>query len=495
MLATTSQGEVHLDTLTYRLRRKFACKRLPAAAVLACLVAAALLLVPSASRVFRAEAADHSGQWTELGAGVAPVSNPLAGFVPYAGSCDGVPHSMEWFYFPVNAVVTGPQTYDWSSFEAQLSDIAARGHQAVFRFYLDYPGRASGIPHHLVADGLTATAYADHDNRGMSLSPNYEDPALLDALDGFIAALGARYDGDPRIGFIQLGLLGFWGEWHTYPHEGWAASENWFASPQTQQRVLRAYVGAFTRTKLQARYPDAANAAVNVGYHDDSFAVGTLPGPGWHFMDKLTQAGATEKWLTQPVGGELRPEIQHCIFDTPLSCPVIEDGANTDFAGSAQATHASWLLNQHAFNPGYTGQALSNATAASQALGYRFQATGFGVSRQNAQGASALSLAVRNTGVAPFYYDWTVEVAAVDAAGKTARTWVTAWQLSEVKPAMEVQWETALNTSGLGPGYYTLLVRAANPLADGIPLRFANASQDQTRAGWLTLGRTYLPVP
>ena len=32
----------------------------------------------------------------------------------------------------------------------------------------------------------------------------------------------ARYDGDPRIGFVQLGLLGFWGEWHTYPYDGYA---------------------------------------------------------------------------------------------------------------------------------------------------------------------------------------------------------------------------------------------------------------------------------
>jgi hypothetical protein len=31
---------------------------------------------------------------------------------------------------------------------------------------------------------------------------------------GFIAALGRRYDGDSRIGFITAGLLGGWGEWH-----------------------------------------------------------------------------------------------------------------------------------------------------------------------------------------------------------------------------------------------------------------------------------------
>lgn len=457
-------------------------------------MAGMLLIIPSTSTVPAAEAADPSGQWVSLAAGPAPVSNPLAGFVPYAGSYNGMPYSMEWLYVPVNSVVVGPGAYNWSSFETQLNAIAARGHQAVFRFYLDYPGRVSGVPAYLLSSGLASHAYPDHDNRGMSVSPNYEDPRLLRALDGFIAALGSRYDGDPRIGFIQMGLLGFWGEWHTYPHDGSARPKNWFASSATQQRVLRAYSQAFTRTKLQVRYPDAANRGLNVGYHDDSFAVGTLAGTGWHFMDKMAHAGAAEKWLTQPVGGELRPEIQHCIFDAPMRCPVIEEGADDDFAGGVKATHASWLLNQHAFNPGYAGQALSNAMTASQSLGYRFQVTAFAVTRGVLSGQSDVRVMVRNVGVAPFYYDWPVQLAAVDNAGKIVRTWGTSWKLSAVKPGTSVQWKTTVSSTGLAPGYDTLLVRPVNPLSNGAPLRFANASQDQTKTGWLTLGRKYLPA-
>ncbi|WP_343045009.1 DUF4832 domain-containing protein [Pseudarthrobacter oxydans] len=454
-----------------------------------------LLIVPSASTIPAAEAADAPGEWVSLAAGPVPASNPLEGFVPYAGSYTKVPHSMEWFYVPVNSVVVGPGTYDWASFDSQLNAISARGHQAVFRFYLDYPGKASGIPEYLLASGLATRTYTDHGNGGASVSPNYEDPRLLEALDGFIAALGSRYNGDPRIGFIQMGLLGFWGEWHTYPHDGWASAENWLASPASQQRVLKAYTKAFTKTKLQVRYPDAANSNLNVGYHDDSFAVSTLAGTGWHFMDKMAQAGATQKWLTQPVGGELRPEIQHCIFDTPMLCPVVESGADNKFTDSVQATHASWLLNQHGFSPGYTGQSLSNATAAAQSLGYRFHATSFAITRGTVAGQSDVSVMVSNVGVAPFYYDWPIQIAALDSAGNMVRTWGTSWKLTAVKPGMSVQWKSPVSVSGLAPGTYTLVVRAVNPLANGMPLRFANASQDQTKPGWLTLGRKYLPAP
>jgi len=40
--------------------------------------------------------------------------------------------------------------------------------------------------------------------------------------------------------------------------------------------------------------------------------------------DVLEAAGATEKWKTNSIGGELRPELQSCIFSAQLtgSCPV-----------------------------------------------------------------------------------------------------------------------------------------------------------------------------
>ena len=44
--------------------------------------------------------------------------------------------------------------------------------------------------------------YDEHDHHGHSLSPAYSNPHLRAALVHFIAALGARYHGDPRIGFI-----------------------------------------------------------------------------------------------------------------------------------------------------------------------------------------------------------------------------------------------------------------------------------------------------
>lgn len=46
--------------------------------------------------------------------------------------------------------------------------------------------------------------------------PDYNDPVFLEKLDHFLAALAARYDGNPEVAFIDVGSFGVWGEGHTF---------------------------------------------------------------------------------------------------------------------------------------------------------------------------------------------------------------------------------------------------------------------------------------
>ena len=69
------------------------------------------------------------------------------------------------------------------------------------------------VPRFLRDRNLTLHWYSDL--LGGGVSPDYSEPMLLRALEQFVTALGARYDGDSRIAFITLGLLGFWGEFHS----------------------------------------------------------------------------------------------------------------------------------------------------------------------------------------------------------------------------------------------------------------------------------------
>lgn len=417
-----------------------------------------------------------------LGRSSSPTNNPLKGFLPYAGSYATFPYSMEWGYLPLRALMSGPASFDWSSLDTLLNTVASRGHHTVFRIYLDYPGKSTGIPQYLLDAGLATHSYADYGNNGRSVSPDYENPLLRQAMTNFIAAFGARYDGDPRIGFITVGLLGFWGEWHTYPHS------EWFASTAVQDEVLTAFGLAFTRTKLLVRYPSGTNpSARRIGYHDDSFAYETVDPPDWMFLGRLKAAGETNKWQTQPIGGEVRPEVQLCMWDASQTTCV---PPGQDFARCVDLTHASWMLNHGAFSPGFTGDQKTLALEGSARLGYELYVSDAVLADARISGSLNVEVQVQDTGVAPFYYDWPVQLGVLDSSNALATTWTTDWKLSALLPAATNSvWAWSQAGHGLEAGQYRLLLRVQNPLTNGVPFRFANDTQDADLPGWLTLGQ------
>ena len=452
-------------------------------------IAAAMAVVGAlALAAVAATPAAGSPGWRPLAPAAEPEVNPLKGFIPFQGDYDAFPYSMEWAYFPVNAVMTGPDTFDWAAMDTALDDIASRGHQTALRFYLDYPGRPSGVPQFLLDGGLVTRTYDDYGNNGVSVSPDYDDPALRAALDAFVAALGARYDGDARVGFVQAGLIGFWGEWHTYPYNGDAGKPDWMPSDATQLEVLTDFVSAFHTTRLMVRNPNAMNADLPIGYHDDSFALETKTSPlGWHFMDNMAAAGATDKWQTQPIGGELRPELQGCIFSA-TGCPVLEEGGDNDFPGSVEQTHASWLIDHYAFQTGYTGAEKETALKAAQSLGYSFRVTSALLPPAATGGRATVGVEIANRGVAPFYYDWPITLALIDRTGAVAKTVATDWTVSSVASGASVRFEADIDVRDVAAGRYTVVAQVTNPMPGGLPVRFANAGQDADRDGWLTLG-------
>ena len=81
----------------------------------------------------------------------------------------------------------------------------------------------------------------------------------------------------------------------------------------------------------------------------------------------------------------------------------------------------------------------------------------------------------------------------LDETGKFVGTAPTDWKISTVLPGEQPrEFEGGASTENFPPGRYRILLRVANPLPKGAPLRFANREQDESRAGWLTLGAVSL---
>jgi hypothetical protein len=116
---------------------------------------------------------------------------------------------MEFYNIALDEIMIGNNKFNWTLHDQLVTESALRKMHAVLSVYIHWPGQPLRLPPHLKDIPLYDT------NNGKS--PSYGDSRLLTALEQFIVAWGNRIDGDTRVAAVHIGLLGFWGEGHTYP--------------------------------------------------------------------------------------------------------------------------------------------------------------------------------------------------------------------------------------------------------------------------------------
>jgi hypothetical protein len=394
-----------------------------------------------------------------LPAGEGPLDNPLKGWCTYTIQGElHQPYSMVYRYVTWKELEPQEGSYQFDAWERRTwNDALSKSKHVVLRVHLDYPGSPSGIPDWLLAKGLKTRPYSDY---GGGRSPDYDDPNLVAGLERLIAAMGARYDRNPRVAFIALGLLGFWGEWHTYPHE------DWFASAATQQRVVTAYHRVFKHKMLMGR--SAAGCLGQqpwLGYHDDMFPADTDGPEDWKFLPKMRQAGRMENWKTAVIGGEMEPRAAPRWLGSgyPTTKATIETG------------HFTWI---GPYNPGMEREQTAEFVARSQEMvrrmGYQFALQELRYMPQVALGGKLrLTLRGKNEGVAPFYYAWPVRLALLNARHEVVETvplqtdiraWLPGEFMLHATPTLHAK-----------PGQYRLALGILDPYTGRPALKFANA--------------------
>ena len=186
----------------------------------------------------------------------------------------------------------------------------------------------------------------------------------------------------------------------------------------------------------------------------------TLDPPEWCFLGLLKAAGETNKWLTQPIGGEVRPEVQLCMWDTSQTNCV---PAGQAFNQCVDLTHASWMLNQGVFSPGFTGAQRDAGAGRGTKIGIcalRLRRDAGGCVGFN--NPLKVGVALRNLGVAPLSYDWTVQLGALNGSNKFTANWLTPWKLSSLLPsATNTVWSCVITKHGLPVGQYKIAMRVS----------------------------------
>ena len=105
--------------------------------------------------------------------------------------------------------------FNWSVVDTVAQRYIAAGKKIAFRITC-YEG-ADDQPY--ATPKWVRDAGAKGYDLGKCWEPDYDDPIYMAKLEQFLAAFGARYDGNPNVAFVDVGTLGIWGEGHPIGRE------------------------------------------------------------------------------------------------------------------------------------------------------------------------------------------------------------------------------------------------------------------------------------
>lgn len=319
------------------------------------------------------------------------LNNPLKGFRPELHTAKNEDH-------PYHTVVR--MYLKWNELERNENDsieqiikvsnqkwsgVAGKNIKIIPRVYLDW-------------DENSGNEYWPSDMQ----TGDYTSDEFKQRLTRFVKRLGKVWDEDPRVAWIQMGIIGYWGEQHHPSPNEW------------QQKLLGdLFSEAFKNKKVIVRRPWETFTDYQFGWYWDSFA---------HWDQINTQAkpmmeSCPDRWKTEPIEGETAYNWGNY---------EIQPGKNPNVT-LADSTHREWLINWirklHCTALGwvadfdvYNPKVLAGAEEVQKAFGYRYilHEVSYPKEIQTNQ-PFTVSFKVENTGSAPFYYNWPVELRLLDA--------------------------------------------------------------------------------
>lgn len=378
-----------------------------------------------------------------------------------------------WSWLVVTNVMRDRDEFDWTGLESRLERNSKRGLHTILRPIVDEGSRNTLVPSFLTKiAGATAVDFNGY------VVPVYSHPATREALLKFIEAFGARYDGDRRIGIVEVGLLGQWGEgWAPHGNSGQSTE----VTPETRDAVYETYRRCFKKTVLLMPKPGTNTSTSAFGFHNEAFAFWKRTDWFYQILQE-SQPDVQQRWRRSPINARVHPEYASA-----------EKSRNLTFDHITESRILTWIEREHyscirlPSGDGMQRDVRDRFVRTAQRAGYEFWVRNF--ESEPLGETFKLRVTVTNTGVAPFYYAWPVELAVLEN-GRATHTRPTEWDIRRVIPGDgDVVYEGVIDVKDLPVNGGTLLLRIPNPLPKGPPIRFANKEQDQDVDGWLSLGK------
>jgi len=217
-----------------------------------------------------------------------------------------------------------------------------------------------------------------------------------------IKRLGECWDNDPRVAFIEMGIFGKWGEHHSPT-----------PTPEMQKLVGDAFSEAFKNKKISVRHNWSEFQEHPFGEYWDSWAHYDQMWPHGKSIDKINDSG---RYLVNYVGGEVAYDWGNGPIQpgpSPTASVAVEKHRNfvINSIRWLHCTQLRWIENYDQKNEA----AVKGAEEILKDFGYRFELNEV---RFALNDSLKVEFDVTNSGSAPFYYNWPVEIALLDPETK-----------------------------------------------------------------------------
>lgn len=368
------------------------------------------------------------------------VANPMMGYAPYAENLDACDQA-NLVFIKLKWSDWEPEMgyYDTGYLESQfhLARWKAAGKHGVLRFICDEPGQEghADIPAWLLDATGDGTYYTS--DSGCGYSPEYGNPYFISRHAMAVAALADYFNQDDFLAYVELGSLGFWGEWHARDIDGYSL----MPSAEVCWDYTLHYSEQFqdVRFLMRRSYVQAVDAGLGL-YNDmlgdpaetDRWLAWTARGGSQDTAgESLPILPYAHFWETGPVGGEITSGVEpETLFREGLSKLLRQvDECHLTFVGP----HCP---DAEDYEPAYE--------AIRRRLGYKYYVSRLSSTFSFAEDALVLELDWENAGAAALYWDWPVMLQVFDSRQNLVYYETLDLKLSQLVPGAKMTTTTSI---------------------------------------------------
>ncbi|WP_375752404.1 DUF4832 domain-containing protein [Vibrio sp. HN007] len=376
--------------------------------------------------------------------------------------------------------------YNFELIDAKIKEIEDKDWpvQVAFRFMTqDEPWSGSKIPDWLINKGIKG----DWVNNKKTFVPDISDKTYLYYVEKLLNIFGERYDGNPNIAYVDIGMVGSWGEWH---QSNFSSIEN--IEQAYSDEVQNEYVDLHFKA-----FPETPKIMLISGYEALSYA--TSKGAGWRADCWGDWRNFSETWSHMDhdypyrinLATQQNPDFPDAWKTAPISMEICYDmqvwDTTNNYTREEVKRSLDWALEQHTSSinlksskiPAKYRDLLDDAL---EKMGYRFRVESM-THPSSVHAGTTFNIRTNwlNEGVAPVYHPYILTYRIVDDQGDTVVFQKLTQDITKWLPGSH-----KLNTSmyvpkSLATGEYKIQVAMLNRFGDAV-IQLANFGQEAD--GW-----------